>query len=73
MWNQTTRAERPVRHCNVKIPDGVERVELKKLMAPGASSGGGVSRAGSRLVKGRNGAVEQKVESGSQVVSASGG
>lgn len=68
MWNSTQGPEnqRPRREFEIKVPDGIKSVQVKRLMAAGATETGGVSWGGVRWMKGGEGAVEKSVDGGSQ-------
>ncbi|KAF2192867.1 glycoside hydrolase family 79 protein [Zopfia rhizophila CBS 207.26] len=73
VWNSTMSGERPVKRFGISVPKSVEKVEVKRLMGPGASSSGDVSWDGVKWVYGKEGAVEQKVHNSSEIVDAKAG
>jgi len=58
-------SERQQREFEIKVPNGVKSVEVKRLMAAGATETGGVSWGGVRWVKGGTGVEEKSVQGGS--------
>ncbi|KAJ4303174.1 hypothetical protein N0V90_002067 [Kalmusia sp. IMI 367209] len=68
MWNSTQGPEdqRPKKGFEIKVPNGVKSVQVKRLMAAGATETGSVSWGGVRWVKGGDGVVEKSIENGTQ-------